>query len=339
MSKALEKMPIAEAQALVEAILINHSTAPTTARVVASALISAELSGQAGHGLSRVASYAAQARSGKVNGYATPRLLQDFGAFVRIDAQSGFAFPAIELAIDTLAERVTSTGISGAGIVRSHHCGQLGAHVEKLADHGFAALMMANTPKAIAPWGGRDAVFGTNPIAFAAPRVGAPPLVIDLSLSKVARGKIMAAEKAGKHIPEGWALAADGTPTTDPSAALAGTMVPMGDAKGAALALIVEILSATLIGANHAAEATSFFTPDGPPPGVGQIIFVFDVEAISGGSFAQRIEDLLGMISEQDGTRLSGAARHEQYAKALEENMISVPAHLMSELTTLRGTS
>ena len=101
----------------------------------------------------------------------------------------------------------------------------------------------------MAPWGGSQPVFGTNPIAFASPRADAAPLVIDLSLSKVARGKVMAADKAGDSIPEGWALDRNGQATIDPKAALAGSMVPLGDAKGAALSLMVEILSASLIGA------------------------------------------------------------------------------------------
>src|SRR3546814_5226601 len=130
--------------------------------------------------------------------------------------------------------------------------------------------MVGNSPQAMAPWGGSRGIFGTNPIAFAAPRREAPPLVIDLSLSKVARGKVMAAAKTGQPIPEGWALDPEGRPTADPKAALAGTMIPMGDAKGAALALMVEVLSASLIGANHALEASSFFTAEETPTGVGR---------------------------------------------------------------------
>ena len=135
---------------------------------------------------------------------------------------------------------------------------------------------MPNTPGAIAPWGGATAVFGTNPIAFACPLPDAAPIVVDLSLSKVARGNILAARQKGERIPEGWALDAAGKPTTDPQAALAGTMLPLGDAKGTALALMVELLAAGLTGANYAAEATSFLDAEGPPPGTGQLIIAID---------------------------------------------------------------
>lgn len=327
-------MPRDAAETLVRTALERSGTSPQNAGSVAHALVAAEIDGQAGHGFSRVASYAAQARSGKVNGHATPEIAHRSPAFVGIDAGNGFAFPAIDLAIETLAQLAPETGIAGAGIRRSHHCGQLGAHVEQLAEHGLVALMVANTPKAMAPWGGRSPLFGTNPIAFAAPRESEAPLVIDLSLSKVARGKIMAASKAGKDIPEGWALDRDGQPTTDPAAALAGTMIPAGDAKGAALALIVEILAATLTGANHSFEATSFFDAEGDPPGVGQTLIAFAPGALSGGGFPERLEGLLTAILAQEGTRLPGMKRLEARAAA-ERDGVAVPAHLHAEISAL----
>ena len=144
------------------------------------------------------------------------------------------------------------------------------------------ALLFANTPAAMAPWGGAQALLGTNPIAFACPLPGREPIVVDLSLSKVARGNILAAKQRGERIPEGWALDEAGQPTTDPDAALRGTMLPLGDAKGTALALMVELLAAGLTGATYAAEASSFLDAKGPPPGTGQLIVAFDPAALGG---------------------------------------------------------
>jgi LDH2 family malate/lactate/ureidoglycolate dehydrogenase len=159
--------------------------------------------------------------------------------------------------------------------------------VETLAERGVAALMVANAPAAMAPWGGRRPLFGTDPIAFAAPLGADDPVVVDISLSKVARGKIMAAAQKGDPIPEGWALDPDGHPTTDAKAAMAGTMIPLGDAKGTALALMVELLCAGLTGANYAWQATSFFDDKGDPPGTGQAIIAIDPDAFGpGGSRA-----------------------------------------------------
>ena len=225
------------------------------------------------------------------------------------------------------------TGIACAAIIRSHHCGAAGHPVERLAEQGLVAMMFANTPAAIAPWGGATAVFGTNPIAFACPLTGRPPLVVDLALSKVARGNILAAKQKGEQIPPGWALDANGKPTTDPDAALAGTMLPLGDAKGTPLALMVELLAAGLTGANFADEASSFLDDKGPPPGTGQLIIAFDPAAFGGS--AAHVATLIGAIETQPGTRLPGsrrlASRHEAAAEG-----IAVGDALIAEIEALR---
>jgi (2R)-3-sulfolactate dehydrogenase (NADP+) len=206
-----------------------------------------------------------------------------------------------------MEERLGECGIVALSILRSHHCGVAGHHVEHLARRGLVAIMFANSPAAMAPAGGRIASYGTNPIAFAAPTAD-EPIVVDLSLSEAARGKIVVASQRGEPIPEGWALDAEGRPTTDAKAALAGTVLPLGGAKGAALALMVEILSATLTGANHAFEATSFLDAEGGPPGVGQLILAFDPAAF-GDHFPERIETLLAHAFGQEGTRRPGDRR------------------------------
>jgi LDH2 family malate/lactate/ureidoglycolate dehydrogenase len=157
---------------------------------------------------------------------------------------------------------------------------------------------------------------GTNPIAFACPRSGQPPLVIDLSLSKVARGKIMVAAQKGEAIPEGWALDAEGNATTDAKKALGGTMLPLGDAKGAALVLMVELLSAALSASHFGFEASSFFDAKGPPPRVGQLLLLIDPARFAGDAFAGRVETLLGAILGQAGTRLPGERRLKLRAAA-----------------------
>ncbi|WP_171210221.1 MULTISPECIES: Ldh family oxidoreductase [unclassified Ruegeria] len=325
-------MKIEEAEDLVTKALVANFVSERNARSVAKALVAAEVDGQAGHGFSRVASYAAQARSGKVAGAACPTVSAAGPAVLRVDAGFGFAYPAIDLAVDELTKLSKTTGIAAAAITRSHHCGQLGAHVERLAENGLVALMVANTPKAMAPWGGNAALFGTNPIAFAAPQGEGAPLVIDLSLSKIARGKVMAAKKKGEPIPEGWALDADGNPTTDPDAALSGMMLPMGDAKGSALALIVEILAATLTGANTSAQASSFFEAEGAPPGVGQFIIAIDPGCVNGAPFAAQLAALAGQIEAQDGARLPGIRRLQARREARDRGVV-VPDHLWGELS------
>ncbi len=319
---------------LVVAVLVAHDTSEVNAACVADALVAAEADGQKGHGMSRLSSYASQAASGKVDGRVVPEAEDVSAAALRIDAKGGFAFPAMALAIQRVAVLAANTGIAVAAVRRSHHFGQAGYHVERLAEHGLIGLLFGNSPKAIAPWGGRNGVFGTNPIAFAAPRRQETPLLIDLSLSKVARGKVMLAARRGEPIPEGWALDVDGRPTTDADAALAGTMVPMGDAKGAALVMMVEILAAALTGANFGFEASSFFDAEGKPPGVGQTLLAIDPERLSGGSFAGRLETLLAAVLEQPGTRLPGARKQGLRAKARADG-VALPRTLVDELRAM----
>jgi (2R)-3-sulfolactate dehydrogenase (NADP+) len=212
-----------------------------------------------------------------------------------------------------------------------------GHHVEALADRGLAALMIANTPSAMAPWGGRKALLGTNPLAFAAPMPDAAPLVIDMALTEVARGKIVAAARDGKPIPLGWAVDRDGKPTTDAKAALAGTLLPAGGAKGAALALMVEILATGLAGATLAFEASSFLDAEGPPPATGQLLIAIDPEAMSGGGamLASRMTALAHAFSG-DGARLPGSRRLEARAK-VERDGLAVDARLLAEVKALAG--
>jgi len=323
-----------EARELAATALEACGTTPANAAATAEALVQAEIDGQAGHGLSRVPSYAAQAMSGKVRGDAEPAIERLSAAAVRIDGGLGFAYPAIRRALDELRLIARTQVVGMAAIHRSHHFGQAGAHVEKLAEAGLIGLMFGNTPKAMAVWGGTKPLLGTNPIAFACPLPAREPLVIDLALSKVARGKIMAAGKAGKPIPEGWALDAEGRPTNDPAAALKGSMLPIGEAKGGALALMVEIMSAALVGSSFGFEASSLFEGEGDPPNLGQTLLALDPDRLSGGAFMARMQALLGALAEEPEVRLPGSRRLASRERAKLEGL-PVGQALVDEIRSL----
>lgn len=315
----MTRLTLTETRELVAAALIRAGTAPGNAAVVAEALVAAEADGLKGHGLSRVPSYAAQVRAGKIDGHANPGVSRAAPGVLAIDAGLGFAYPALARATAELPAIARAQGVAVAAIRRSHHCGAAGHPVERLAEAGLVALLFANTPAAIAPWGGSRAVFGTNPIAFACPLPEGAPIVADLSLSKVARGNILAAKQKGEPIPEGWALDAEGRPTTDPAAALKGTMLPAGDAKGTVLAMMVELLAAGLTGATYAADAASFLDAEGGPPATGQLLIAIDPGA-TGGSAAHFAELALA-ISGQAGARLPGSRRGTLRAAAAAEGV------------------
>ena len=217
----------------------------------------------------------------------------------------------------------------------SHHAGVLGFPVADLAEQGLVALGFANSPASLAPYGGTKVTFGTNPLAMACPRKNAPPLVIDLSMGLLARGKILQAAKKGELIPEGAAVDAQGNPTRDPAKAFDGALLPFGGPKGYALALMVEIMSAALTGATLAIEASSLFTADGPAPRLGQSFLVMDPAATAGASFVDRVEHLLTFITDQPGTRLPGDRRIGQSQQARQSNSIDLPEELLAELHSL----
>jgi (2R)-3-sulfolactate dehydrogenase (NADP+) len=319
-----------QAEDLVARTLTRCRTSTDNAKSVARALVGAEADGLKGHGLSRLPMYGAQAKIKKVDGLAVPTVARPRPGLIAIDAGNGFAFPALEAAEAALPEAARSQGIAAAAIRRSSHCGAAGQPVERLAQTGLVALMFVNTPGAMAPWGGSKPVFGTNPVAFACPLPGRAPLVVDLSLSKVARGNVMTAKQRGEQIPAGWALDEAGRPTTDPDAALSGTMVPMGDAKGTALALMVELLAAGLTGANFAAEASSYLDANGPPSGTGQLIITIDPAAFGGDALA-RFGLLAQSIESQAGARLPGMRRLKAREKAKAEGM-AISDALMKEI-------
>ncbi|MFY0611350.1 MAG: Ldh family oxidoreductase [Hyphomicrobiaceae bacterium] len=327
-------MSLDELRNLTLRILLANNTSEVNAKQVADALTLAEADGQKGHGASRIPSYAAQAKSGKVDGHASPICERTGTSAIRVDANSGFAYPALNLAIEQLVELASTCGIAAAAIANSHHSGVAGHQVEALAKKGLVALSFGNGPVAIAPWGGNKGVFGTNPLAFAAPRRAAEPLVIDMSMSKVARGKINVAAQKGETIPEGWALDAQGNSTTDPQAALDGFMLPMGDAKGAQLVLMVEVLAAALTASQFGYEASSFFDGEGEPPHVGQFMIAIDPASFSSNRFGERLEDLLDMIKSQPGTRLPGERRCE-LREAAERDGVSIASTLVAQLHEL----
>jgi (2R)-3-sulfolactate dehydrogenase (NADP+) len=314
-----------EARRRVAATLERAGAGPAMAESTARALVLAEAQGLGSHGLSRVAQYAMHLKNGRVHGTAVARVVKSKGAVAVVDADEGLAFPACDLAVAEAAKRAAEFGIGFVGVVRSHHAGVIVDHLRPAARAGLVGLGFANSPAAMPAAGGRHPIFGTNPVAAIFPRRAAAPLMIDLSLSEVARGKVMLAAKEGKPIPPGWALDAEGRPTTDAKAALTGSMLAIGavsSSKGAMLALVVELLVTALIGANFGFEASSFFVDEGNRPGIGQAFLVIDPDALAGReAFLDRLEVLVREILADEGVRLPGVRRQALASRAQAEGL------------------
>lgn len=328
------KLPVAEARAIVARVLERAGASSTMAESTARALVLAEAQGLGSHGLSRVAQYATHLANGRVDGAAAASVLRRKGGALVVDAAEGLAFPACDLAVREAIAAAREHGVAFAGVARSHHCGVLVDHLRAVAAAGMVGLGFANSPAAMPAAGGRHAIFGTNPVAAVFPRRAADPLLVDLSLSETARGKVMVAVKEGRPIPLGWALDAQGEPTTDAKAALAGSMLPIGAAsspKGAMLALIVELLVTALIGGRYGFEASSFFVDEGNRPGIGQAFVVVDPGALAGSdAYLDRLEVLVAEMLKDEGVRLPGA-RREALRRRAEAEGIDVPDALVAK--------
>ncbi len=304
-------------EALAARALANAGASPAMAGATARALVDADAQGMASHGVARVLQYAAHLRNGRADGSAVASVARAKGGAVLVDAHNGLAFPACALAVAEAIDRARASGVAFAGVTNSHHFGVAAYHLQPVAAAALVGLAFGNSPSAMPAAGGRTPLFGTNPIAAVFPRRDAPPLSIDLSLSEVARGKVMVAAKEGRPIPLGWALDRSGTPTTDARAALEGSMLAVGGTKGAMLALVVELLVTSLTGAALGFEATSFFVDEGNRPRLGQAFLVVDPDALAGiGIYYERVETLIAAMLADDGVRLPGERRRALAAAA-----------------------
>lgn len=316
---------------MAETALKKAGASSEQASSTAKALIAAEASGLPSHGLSRITMYVAHLQAGRVVGNAVPAVKNQRASAVLIDAGDGFAFPACRLAIEEAIERASKTGIAIAAVTNSHHFGMASYHLDAVAEAGMVGIACGNSPAAMPAAGGKRPIFGTNPIAAIFPREGSKPVSIDMSLSEVARGKLMIAAKKGESIPLGWALDIDGNPTTDPQKGMEGSMLPMGGVKGAMLALIIELLVTTLTGAHFGAEADTFFVDEGNQPKLGQAFIVIDPKALGGTAvYSERIEALLSAILVDEGVRLPGKRRFDLMEKADAEGIFVTQATIDS---------
>lgn len=327
------KVLISELKKKVINALVESGCSKSSAKSVAKALITAEAEGNPSHGISRLEYYIAQIHSQKLNPKSKIKTHRPFPATIQINADCGFAYPAIDKAIDFLSKKTKKYGIASASIYNSHHCGSLGCQVQRLAKNGLMGIMVANTPKAMSAFGSKEAIFGTNPIAFAAPTKD-DALVIDLSLSKIARGKIVNAEKKGDSIANNVAIDKNGNLTTNPSQALSGSLLPIDLIKGSNLALMVEVLASAHTGSQPSFLADSFFDDKGKSPRVGQfLIAIYPGNKNSNLGYSTLISDLLLKINSIEGARIPGKRRIKNRKFALENGIEIDENHFLFQKT------
>lgn len=320
-----------ELRAVVMAALARAGADDENASAIADTVLAAERDGAESHGVFRIPGYAAALRSGLINGSARPRLVEGPPAAVVVDGDRGVAPTAYRIGLPELQRRARKHGVAVLALKDTRHFAAMWHEVEWLAERGLAGFACTGSFPYVAPAGGRRPVFGTNPIAFAYPRAGAPPLVFDLATAAMARGEIMLAERDGHTVRPGVGIDRDGNPTTDPSAILnGGAQLPFGGYKGSAVALMVELLAAGVVGDLYSDEALELADGSGVPPG-GVFVLAIDPEAIGGPGTLARADAFLARLAAEPGVRLPGARRHANRARG---GPLMVQSSL---LETLRG--
>lgn len=315
-------LSVAEIEDLAFRALSASSASDPQARSLARAIAAAERDGIRSHGLMYLATYCDHLGCGKVDGRATPTLERTAPGVIVVDAATGFAHLAIDKGLDALIPLAWDQGVAVLAIRNSYNCGVLGYHTERIACQNLVGLGFTNAPASIAPWGALKPALGTNPWSLAVPDgTGRAAFLIDQSASVVAKSEIMKKARAGEPIPLGWALDMHGQPTTDSAAALRGTMMPSGGAKGVGAALLVETMAACLTGATPGIEASPFSGTQGGPPRTGQFFIAVDPQRTSGGAFAQRLQTVAHAFAAEPGSRLPGTRRFAERARTGREEV------------------
>ncbi|NIH78459.1 Ldh family oxidoreductase [Amycolatopsis viridis] len=310
------------------------------AAATAECLVSANLRGLDSHGVLRLLQYAETVREGRVRPDPAVTVRRPRGGHPLVDAGGGYGYVPTLLAADLAVRTAAERGVGVAGVRNSHHFGMGATYVERIARAGLAGIVLSNTGPVLAPPGVRRPLLGNNPLAIAIPRRAPhPPIVLDMAMSQTAFGRIRLAAAESREIPEGWALDADGRPTTDARTALAaGLLAPMGGHKGFGLALIVDLLAGVLTGSRFGARADAHDHPDG---GVGHLVIAISPELfLDRTEFETRVEELVGQLRAgdvRDAVLLPGE-REQHTERERRRHGIEISADLAAQLAALART-
>ncbi|WP_313316037.1 Ldh family oxidoreductase [Pulveribacter sp.] len=331
------RIPFGQLRDTLSRIFERHGTSPEVAALLADNCASAERDGAHSHGVFRIPGYLSTLASGWVDGRAVPQVQDVAPGFIAVDARNGFAQPAYAAARELLVAKARANGIALLAIRNSHHFAALWPDVEPLAEQGLVGLALVNSMACVVPHGGTRPLFGTNPIAFAAPREGHPPLVFDLATSAMAHGDVQIAAREGRQLPPAHGVDAAGQPTCDPRAVLdGGALLPFGGHKGSALSMMVELLAAALTGGNFSFDFDWSGHPGAQTPRTGELIIAIDPAKNAGRSFAQRCNDLVDAMADAGQQRQPSQQRQRQRAQSLREG-VPLPAATWAELQRLAG--
>lgn len=321
-------------------ILVKVGVPQDQARVIAEAIVEADLRGVGSHGVLRLPAYVHRVQAGLMTADTQLRVVRERGATVLLDAQGGFGQVAGVYAMNRAIERARQYGVGVAAVRNANHFGIAAYYTMMALPHRMIGIAATNAAPSMAAWGGTTPVLGTNPISVAIPTGQEVDIVLDMAASIVARGKIRSAGAKGERIPLGWALDAEGRPTEDPEAALKGTLLPIGGPKGYGLALVVDVLAGVLTGSDYSVYLTSVHDLS-RRASVGFVMQALDIAAF--GDWAEYEKDMQSLISQiRNSPRAQGVERiflpgEIEWLKRREyrQSGVPVPIGVLKELQGL----
>lgn len=299
MVETVRELTTRDLAALLAQIFKRNGCSDHVAQVLAENCTAAEAAGSLSHGIFRIDGYVGTLRSGWVDGTAEAVVENPAPAYIRVDACNGFAQPAFLEARDSFVDCVKANGIAFMAIRNSHHFGALWPDVTPFAQEGLLAISLVNSFACSIPVGASKPLFGTNPIAFAAPIDGSAPLVFDFATTSMANGDVQIAAREGKMLPHGMGVDSDGEPTCDPRAILSGgSLVPFGGHKGSAISMMIELMVAGLTGGQFSFEVDWSGYPGAQTPKTGQIFIGIDPNLSGGAGFAEKSREFIARLSD-----------------------------------------
>ncbi len=286
-----------ELRAYCAAILRSAGLPDDDAELIADSLVEANLRGIDSHGVSRIPIYVERIVRGLTNTRPDVRVVSESGGAVVLDGDNGMGQVVLQRAMQLALEKLPHQSTVSIAVRNSNHYGSGAYFARRATEHNAAAFIYGNAPATMAAWGGSERFLGTNPYTFAVPAGSNDPIVLDMATSVVARGKIILADQLGQDIPVGWAVDAEGMPTTNASDALAGSVLPFGGPKGYGIALMVEIMAAMFSGANSGPAVGDLYDNLEERQGVGAFLTLTDITAFQPlEHFAARMDALVAAL-------------------------------------------
>jgi LDH2 family malate/lactate/ureidoglycolate dehydrogenase len=279
-------------------VLSSAGVPDEDAHLVADSLVQADLWGHQSHGMLRLPWYVARLRTGAMRARTEPEVLTDTGPLALLDGRDGIGQVLAERAGTMAVERARRFGVGVVGVRNSNHFGTAMYFTRRAAGDGCVAVLTTNASPAMAPWGGREKVIGTNPWSIAAPGAGGRVVAVDIANTAVARGKIYLAKNRGEPIPETWALTADGAPTTDAGEGVLGVILPMAGHKGYAISFLMDVLSGALTGSGVGTDVHGPYEPEGSSR-CGHLFLALDPASFGDrAGYEERVERLVAEVKD-----------------------------------------